>query len=304
MGDLGAARRGSGIAQPVLAVCALVGAVTSFIGYYADIPRLADWLNSGISIQPNAAIAVACASIALLLLKVGYRHLAGVFGVIVFAIGSTALAEIATRIDFGIDALFLFGREWGQSGLIAPGRMGPPGAVSWTMLGLSLVLAAHARTHARPRAIAPLLALVAAGIASLSLIGYLYGVTILYTLPTITLIALQTSTFVLAVAISLMLTLPEQAPIRLLDDASPAGALARRILPAVIVVPIVLGLLRLYGERAGLFDLALGTAARTLAEILLMLGFLWWAASTIGKQAQARRQAEEHLVASLREADR
>ncbi|HKE84475.1 MAG TPA: ATP-binding protein [Vicinamibacterales bacterium] len=304
MGDLRSGRRGSDIAQPLLAVYALVGGLTSFIGYYADIPRLADWLNFGISIQPNTAIAVMCASLALLLLRAGYRYAAAILGVLVFAIGSTVLVEIATGIDFGIDGLFLFGREWGHSGVIVPGRMGPPPAASWTMLGLALVLAAAARIHDRLRAIAPLLAMLAVGIASLSLIGYLYGVTILYALPTVTIIALQTSTFVLAVAIGVMLTLPEQAPIRLLDDASPAGTLARRILPVVIVLPIVLGLLRLYGERAGLFDLALGTAARTLAEILLMLAFLWWAASTIGKQALARRQAEEQLVESLREADR
>ncbi|HEY1308561.1 MAG TPA: ATP-binding protein [Vicinamibacterales bacterium] len=303
MTDLGTGRRGSDIAQPVLALYALVGGLTSFIGYYADVPRLADWLNSGISIQPNAAIAVMCASLALLLLKAGHRYVAVVFGVLVFAIGSTVLVEIATGIDFGIDGLFLFGREWGRTGVVVPGRMGPPGAASWMMLGLALVFASAARTD-RLRAIAPLLALLAVGIASLSLIGYLYGVTILYALPTVTVIALQTSTFVLAIAIGVMLTLPEQAPMRLLDDTSPAGALARRILPVVIVLPIVLGLLRLYGERAGFFDLALGTASRTLAEILLMLAFLWWAASTIGKQAHARRQAEEQLVESLREADR
>jgi CheY-like chemotaxis protein len=41
-----------------------------------------------------------------------------------------------------------------------------------------------------------------------------------------------------------------------------------------------------------------------MAEIALMSALLWWAAATIGKQAEARRQAESQLVESLREADR
>jgi signal transduction histidine kinase len=141
-------------------------------------------------------------------------------------------------------------------------------------------------------------------IAFQALIGYVYGVAVLYTLPKVTVIAFQTATFVLAVSIGVVASVPEHAPMRVLYDTSPTGALLRRILPAVIIVPIVLGLLRLSGERAGMFDLAFGTAARTIAEIALMSALLWWAADTIGRQAQARKQAEDQLVNSLREADR
>ena len=85
-------------------------------------------------------------------------------------------------------------------------------------------------------------------IASLSLIGYLYGARDLYTLPRVTVIALQTSTFVLAIAIGVLLGIPERAPVRLLTDQSAAGEVMRRILPSVIVIPIALGLLRLFGN--------------------------------------------------------
>ena len=288
----------------IVAAYALVGGVTSFIGWYAAVPRLTDWLGTGISIQPNAAIAVMSAAIALLLFRFGFRRSGGAVGAVVAAIGATVLIEYASGIDFGIDALFLFNRTWGSVGVISPGRMGPPGAVSWTMLGLSMVFASSSPARRWPRAIAPVLALVPMSIASLTLLGYLYGVTALYTIPLITIIALQTSTFILAVSIGVTMTVPERAPMRIVNDTSPAGALVRRILPAVIVVPIVLGLVRLWGEQGGLYDLATGTASRTMAEIALMSALLWWAAATIGKQAEARRLAESQLVESLREADR
>jgi signal transduction histidine kinase/ActR/RegA family two-component response regulator len=303
MAEMDASRRGS-VVLLIVAAYALVGGVTSFVGWYADVPRLTDWLGTGISIQPNAAIAVTSAAIALLLFRFGFRRSGGAVGAFVAAIGAAVLIEYATGIDFGIDALFLFNRPWGGSGVIAPGRMGPPGAVSWTMLGLSMLFASTSPARRWPRALAPVLALMAMSIASLTLLGYLYGVTALYTIPLVTIIALQTSTFILAVSIGVTMTVPERAPMAIVNDTSPAGALVRRILPAVIVVPIGLGLLRLWGEQAGLYDLATGTASRTMAEIALLSALLWWAAATIGRQAEARRQAESQLVESLREADR
>ena len=297
-------RRPGSVALLLLALYALAGGVTSLIGWYADVPRLADWLGTGISIQPNAAIAVVSAAIALLLFRFGFRRTAGVFGLFVALIGVTVLIEYATRIDFGTDALLVFDRSWGRAGVIAPGRMGPPGAISWTMLGVAMVFASFSSTRRWPRAAAPALALCAMSIASLTLLGYLYGVTALYTVPLVSIIALQTSTFILAISIGVTIAVPDRAPMRIVSDVSPEGALVRRMLPAVIIVPIGLGLLRLWGEQGGLYDLAQGTAARTMAEIALLSALLWWAAATITKQAEARRQAEIQLVESLREADR
>jgi signal transduction histidine kinase/CheY-like chemotaxis protein len=303
MPEPGPVHRSSSSAQLVLAIYAFVGGLLSFTAYPADIPRFADWLNSGISIQPNAALAVMAAALAVMLLWGGYSRAAAVFGLLVAAIGGTVIAQYASGVDLGIDTLFLFGRTWGNTGVLVPGRMGPPGAISWTMIGLAIVLASI-RSREWPRAIAPVLALVAMAIASLSLIGYLYGASVLYAVPTVTAIALQTSTFVLAISIGVVLGIPEHAPMRLLEDETAAGALTRRVFPAVIVVPIVLGMFRLWGERAGLYDLAFGTAIRTLTEIGLISALLWWAANTIGRQARARQLAEDQLVESLRDADR
>ena len=296
-------RRSWSSAQLLLAVYAFVGGLLSFTAYPADVPRMADWLNSDIATQPNAAIAAMAAAFAVLLIWGRYQRAAGVLGVLVAAIGCTVIFEFASGIDLGIDGLFLFDRTWGRSGVIVPGRMGPPGALSWTMLGLSIVLASI-RSPQWPRAVAPSLALVAMAIASLSLIGYLYGASDLYTLPRVTVIAFQTSTFVLAISIGVVLGVPERAPVRLLADQTASGELMRRLLPAVIVVPLALGLLRLLGEREGYYDLTFGTAIRTLMEIVLMSALLWWAADTVGRQARARQLAEDQLVESLRDADR
>ena len=279
-----------------LAAYAVIGGLSSFLGWAADLPRLTDWLGGGISIQPNATIAALSSGVTLLLLTFGHRYLAALCGALVAAIGGSTLFQYVSGIDLHIDTVLMFERSWGRAGVLFPGRMGPPGTVSWTAIGLALVIASFWRSSGgRVRALVPALASTTAAISSLSLIGYLYGADMLYTIPTSTVIALPTSTFILAVSVGLMLAVPEFGPMRLLTDSGPAGVLVRRILPALIVVPVVLGLVRLAGEQAGWYDLAFGTASRTIAEIVLLMSLLWWTAKAISRQTERRTQAEDAL---------
>jgi PAS domain S-box-containing protein len=270
-----------------------LGGLVSFAGWAADVPRLTDWFNNGISIQPNATLAVVLAGVGLLALAAGFRQLSAAFGILVAVIGATVVFEWVSGIDLGIDTLLMFDRSWGRSTVLSPGRMGPSGATSWTLIGCALVLASLTLPKRRG---APTLVLVTATLSTLSLVGYLYEASALYTIPNITAIALQTATFILAVSIGILLLLRDQGPMRLLGDDGPAGVLVRRIIPGLIVVPIVLGLMRLAGERMGLYDLAFGTAARTVLEIVLLLTLLWWTAHAVSRQAEARKEAE-HIAA-------
>lgn len=276
----------------LLGAYCLIGGLVSLSGWVFDIQDLTDWSGAGISIQPNAALTVAVTGAALLLLNFGFRVAAAVLGAFVLLIGASSVFQIATEIDLGINTLLMFGREWGRGGVIAPGRMGTPGAVSWTLIGSALVLAnwfLPDENHSKrldARLIAAALAIATLAISGLSVTGYAFGAETLYTLPRFTVIALQTATFILAASVALVFSIQDAGPMRLILDAGPAGTLARRIIPAVIAVPLILGFVRLLGERAGLYDLAFGTAVRSVLEIGLLLGLLWWAAVAVRRQAR------------------
>jgi hypothetical protein len=272
----------------------LLGALLSFWGWVADRQRLTDWYNNGISIQPNATIAAMFAALALILLSRSYRRAATTVGVLVAFIGASVLFEYSSGIDLGIDSLLLFGRTWGRVGVLVPGRMGPMGAMSWTIIGVSVVLAARQKGSAARR-LAPLLCLLTVGLSGLSLIGYLYSASSLYAVPTVTIIAMQTATFIFAASAALIMSVPESGPMRVFSEPSPAGILARRVLPVLIVVPILLGFFRLAGERAGLYDTAFGSALRTLSEIALFLFVLWRTTLAIDRQALQRQMADKAL---------
>ena len=147
------------------------------------------------------------AGTALIALAFQYRRLATALGVLVALIGGSTVFQYLSGINLGIDSLLLFDRTWGRLGVIVPGGMGPPGALSWTLIGMTLVLGSLSGTPEAPgrafaaRPLIPLLGLMTASISTLSIIGYIYGASILYTIPTLTVIALQTATFILAISI-------------------------------------------------------------------------------------------------------
>ena len=275
-----------------LALYAVAGGVTSFLGWMLDVPRLTDWEGTGISIQPNTTIAATSAGVALLLLLAqGRSRAAAVAAGLVAIIGIATWFQYLSGVSLGIDTLFMFDRTWGRVGVLFPGRMGPLGATCWTIVGSALLCASGA-FGPRARRVGPALALAAVGISGLSLIGYAFTASEFYTVPTLTIIALQTATFVFAAALGLVLAMPEFAPMRIVQEQSVAGVLVRRILPAVVIVPVLVGVARVTGERAGLYDGAFGSAARTVIEVVLLLALLAWTVRTIRRQTAAQQAAE------------
>ena len=275
-------RRGLGVAA-ALGWYTLAAGLLSFLGWALDVQRLASW-DGSISIQPNAALAAAAAGAGLVLLAHGRRlpvvPLAALSGVI----GLATLFEHSSGIDLGIDALLTFGRSWGATATVAPGRMGPPASLSWGLLGIGMVAALGGR-RARQAAVGLGLTVLTVGV--LSFIGYLFGANPLYAVARVTAIALQTATMLVALGIGLVAVLPETEPMRTLLEPTAAGTLARRALPFVILVPVVLGLLFVNGRDAEWFDRGLGTALLVLALIIAMSVVLWWCVRAVSAHERA-----------------
>lgn len=271
---------------------ALLGGIASFAGYVLDVPRLADWDNDGIAIQPNATICAIFSGLAVLCLVAGGRRAAAFCGAIVLAIGGLTFLQWISGLSFGIDSLLLFARAWGRVGVVVPGRMGPPGSFSWTLIGAALLLSAG---RSRLRRWAPALALVTTAISALSLIGYLYSADLLYSLPYVTVIALQTSSFIMAVSVGIIVGHRDREPMRTLLDPGGAGLLARRALPFLLVVPLALGWLRDRGEEAGLYHAGLGTALMSLVLSAFLGGLVWWVLNAVRLREQALRASEERF---------
>ncbi|HZZ72001.1 MAG TPA: ATP-binding protein [Pirellulales bacterium] len=282
------------------AVCILAGAISALaalvtlFGWALNRPSWTDWDSNGISMLPNTAFAALLAGLALILITTRSRRWAIGLGLAVGLIGAATLFEHLTRIDLRID-LMLFSQSWGQKAVSAPGRMGPPASISFAILGAALVGLATGRR----RQLAVYGGLIVVSIAVLSIIGYSFGADLLYTIPSLTAIALQTSTTLFALGIGVIVAAPEAQPMRTLLENSAAAVLVRRALPVVLLLPVVVGWLRLEGQQWGLFDVAFGTSLRTVTEMILLAGLLWWSAAAVRAHEAELQKHRERLAAEL-----
>jgi signal transduction histidine kinase/ActR/RegA family two-component response regulator len=271
-----------------LGLFALVASVISLTGWACDIPRFTSWIDGDISIQPNTCVLIAVASIAILLLHYGHHRATLVLGGFVAAGGGLNLLQYALGADFGFNHQLLFGREWGHTATMTPGRFGPPASISFVLIGFALMfLVSQMR-----RCYVPMLALVVVLLMMFSLLGYIFDARNFYAIPWLSAIALPAAIMLMALALSLILSVPEQHPMLLLCERSSAGTMARTVLPIlVLMVPLFIWL-RSKGYEMGLFDL--GTS-RALGAAMLMLGMMllmWIALLALRRREQREREAD------------
>ena len=243
------------------------------------------------TMKANTAIAFVLTGVALLLRQgpVDERRtaLARTLGAVVAILGGLTMVEYATDVHLGFDDLLFTD----PSDRVWPGRMAPPTAVSFVLLGVALV-AFEVRIGVHRRRPAEWLAIITAVIGLFSLLGYAYGIPGLYSAGPFAAIALHTVVMFLLTSIAVVLARPDDGVARLLASAGPGGQLARRLTPGAIMVPAVLGWLRLEGQRAGYYGTEVGLALFTVATVVCFSGLLWWSARTVARLESGRDEAE------------
>jgi PAS domain S-box-containing protein len=273
---------------------ALLGGLVTLAGWAFDVPVLTSWKNDGIAMFPNTAACAVLGGLTILLHDAAasrWRTARVVLPTVMACIGGLTLFEHVTGIDLHIDRA-LFDRPWGLVAAAAPLRMGPPASVSFLVIGAALVLLDR---DARARRATPALAVAVMAIATLSLIGHLYGAEPMYMIPRLTGIAMQAATMILALAAGTIACVPEREPMRTLLAPTAAGMLVRRALPVAVVLAVTLGAVRIAIEEHGLVDAAFGTALRTLVEVVLLTAVLWWAAAMVRAHEDALRASEAEV---------
>jgi PAS domain S-box-containing protein len=274
------------------ATFAILGGGLSLAGWIFGAPRFVDWFGSGITIKANAAICILSAGGALLLAAVApqQRMLIRILSAFSLFFSALTFSQHISGINLGIDTLF-FAEPEGALATASPGRMGIPASSSISIVGAAILCSTLNR---RSRKFASLLGIIALAISSLSIVGYLFGASQLYDLPRLTGIALQTALMIAALALGAVGIVPEFGLAAALSRNDAGGVAFRRMFFPIIGLSTSLGALRLAGQNQGLYDTAFGTSARTLAEIWMLIGLLWWMSKGISEA-----QAETRLISKL-----
>jgi signal transduction histidine kinase len=195
--------------------------------------------------------------------------------------------------DLGIDRLVFSGRLDAEP---LPNRMAPNTAAAFLLAGLALVgLGSRAP---RLRGVTQCLALLVLAIAMVTISGYAYHVGDLVQVGDFIPMALHTAFGFAALSVGILCARPRTGLLADLIGEESGSRMARKLFPAVIGIPLLLGWMRLNGERMGLYDSGTG-AALMAASWAIVLGVLVWWQTRVLNRADAKRTAAEAEIAAL-----
>ncbi|MBN1205412.1 MAG: PAS domain S-box protein [Myxococcaceae bacterium] len=289
---------------PVASLLAILVACLDLIGWWLELERLVRIVpmpNSGI-MMPNTAVGLLLSGASLGLLRKQdvsslRRGLGHGLGAAVALLGGLTLSQYIFGVDLGID-LLLFREEVLHVARELPGRPSPMTALCFCLTGLALRLL-DAET-ARGRRPAQLLALAAGGFASLALLGYVYQEESLFTserviasFPLFTPMAVHTALTILMLSLGVLCARPDRGVMVLITGDDAGSFMARRLLPAAILLPATIGWLRLLGEWQGLYGTTGGTAIFVVITTLSLLIVIAWNAAALQRLDVMRRAAEQ-----------
>ncbi len=279
-----------GIAVVIIAIAMLV-----LIGWALQIEVLKSVTVHGVAMKSNTAASLLLLGTALLLLlpaeASNKRQLAGKsLALLVLILGALTFIQHPTGWDLGIDQL-LFKEPPGEIYTASPNRMGPPASLSFALAGAALLMI-NWRTRVG-RAPMQWCAMTILTIAILPLLGYLTNAPQLFGIARLTGIAPHSACTLMLLAVALLAARPDARPMRLLFLSNAGGEMARRLLPAALLVPIILGTVRALGARRQWFDDSFSQAILILAIMAIFTATVWLTAHRLAHIAGLRDQAVE-----------
>ncbi|ODA68990.1 Blue-light-activated histidine kinase [Methyloligella halotolerans] len=291
--------------ERVAVALARVAAVMTFvIGAYVlaawrfDLPAdLPDFLDHLSNMRPDAALGVLLGGLALFCFTwQASRPVAWFLAMPVIAVSLLALAHDLAGWQFGLNQAlsssdtprgeFLDTRE--------SVRMSLGIGIALLLFGLALAAAGRDRTMTFLSELFSIALLVQVLIV---LTGYAYGITTAYSPFPFSALSVYGASSAFLLGIGLLLATPESGVAAAVLERSPAGEMLRRLLPGIVVLPLVTGFLAHQAEINGIYGSAASYAIFAVASIVLLAAFVW-------TTTQAVRAADKDRADALHELSR
>jgi PAS domain S-box-containing protein len=283
------------LASRAAAAVVVLGGLLVLLGWHFDLQSLRAIGPVDVVMNPLSAVLFVLAGSVLLLdgreRSRGPARAWGVAGGLVIALcGALVLLRTVAGWDVGVDSLLF--REKVLS-VVPPDWMAENAALNFLLLGFAL-LSRRVRERGG-RSPAHWLVLPVTLVSLLVVIGYLYDTAGFITFQLQLPMALNTAFFFLAASFALVAAHPGEGVMALFVSDSAGGKLTRRLLPALLLVPLVLGALINLGLRSDWYGPTVGLALLTLATIILSVLLTVTTAGKLHRSDLALRRSEEHF---------
>jgi PAS domain S-box-containing protein len=271
-------------------------------GWAFDVELLKAAIPGHVTMKANAALAFLLAGSSARLLcseRTGrrLRLAARAAGAAVAAIGLATLFEYVAGLDLGIDEL-LFRDAPRAFQTHHPGRMAPGTALAFLLLGVSLAI--HDLETVEGGRPSQLLALVASLVPLQAMVGFVYGVEPMRGLAASTHLALHAAFGLALLSTAVLADRPDKGLMAIFTDRGLAGFMVRRLVAAIVVLPIALGWLFLVaGMRVGQYEAMLGASFVVVSAIVVGAAVVWWNAVALRELEADKTKQREWLRTTL-----
>jgi PAS domain S-box-containing protein len=171
-----------------------------------------------------------------------------------------------------------------------PNRMAPNTAFCFFLTGFSLLLIKN--QNDRKKNLAQLLAFAIFFIGLLSILGYLYKVDRFYGFLNYIPMAIHSAICFLLLSVALLFSFPGKGIMKNFTSEYSGSTSARFLIPVAVIIPILLGYLRLLGEWAVYYSSEFGAAILVISLIIILFILIWYNAYSLNKKDTLRQQAE------------
>ncbi len=274
------------------AIVAMAVGVFVVAGWTLGMESLTNLVPGWPRISRLTALAFVAAGAALWLTTLSMTRSAVAVSLLVTAIGLLVLARYALGWDAYIDQLSLDPVPYYTGGIaMLPPRMAPSTAVGFCCFGMSILCALRANTAGAHQVLATFVVLF----GWMGLSRYIFGGEAL--VPFVNVAAHGSILFLLLGAAALTLR-PDAGVARLIASEGVGGSMARRLLPAAILVPLIAGALTLSLERTGSLGHEAAVSLFALSAVIAFTAFVLINAARGERADKLRRLAEIALRAS------
>ena len=273
--------------------------VADLFGWALRIPVLTAVFPGFVTMKPITAICFSACATSLLFLSPEQsltdlrRRAAQALALIPTVIGIGTLIEFIIDRDLHFEE-HLFRPALRASGLQHPGQMAFISAVAFVLLGLSLFLL-DLRTRDAIHS-AQILAFCVLLVGGLHTLAYFYAADDLDSTFRHNPMALHTAVLFAILGLAVISARPHLGFAAVFNDPGLAGRMARRVIPTAIFFTVVIGRVRLLGERLHLYTTGFGLALFATATIAMLCVVMGLAARSLSLSAGRLDLAARNLA--------
>lgn len=284
---------GSDMAVRVCGYINILTGILFFTGLVLDIALFQNVFPGYVPMNSVVALCFISLGTALVLLSSKKHHRNLIAAIAVFVTGNSFLALLHYISGVYVTLDLLLPRV-----LQSSSKMAPNTAVLLFAAGFILLFLKSTKPLVRNIV---QFALFGAGFVSLfAALGFLYKISSFYHVGNYTPMALNTSAMFLVFFAGITLADKQSFFMQLVSGSAASAVISRRMIPLVILLPVLLGWLRIFGENAGLYGYSTGVAIFVICVIAALFIMVIYNTAALKKQEAEKGRYENEIIESER----